>query len=490
MQKEAKKHKRYTLYAVRCPAFTLVELILVVGMIALVAGALTGLVRSSYEGWELGSDRSTLLQDGRAVIGQMVRILRQAKAFSAVSSPTDEAGYITFTNVDDVTEEFRLNTGTGEIEYGQPGALSALAGAATRLVFTCYDIDANSLADPVSTGSIQSVNIEATFVDPQDGSINFTLSNRVFCQKDFPPLSVVINEIMYNPPGGSDAPAEWVELYNTTDSDVNLADWTIWTNNPGITDQITAHPQFGNGSTTISAGGYAVITAQTTQVYTESVDNGGFETGNLGSWSRHSSWSRSKWNAHGGSWKLESDASGDTWAYQDISVPAALNSCLFVFWEMTTAPVGQTQITVTIRNLSDQVLATGYSGQMHSDWTCHTMDLTAYAGQDVRIHFATTKTTSQDVLLLDDVSVAYSYVDIDATRLSVDDNVIGNGLTDNGGTVAIGNGSATIDSVTYDDSWGGDGDGTSLARIDPEGVSNDPANWQSGPTNGTPGSAN
>ena len=62
------------------------------------------------------------------MIGQMVRILRQARTFSAVSSPADEAGYITFTNVDDVTEEFRLNAGTGEIEYGQPGSLSALAG--------------------------------------------------------------------------------------------------------------------------------------------------------------------------------------------------------------------------------------------------------------------------------------------------------------------------------------------------------------------------
>ena len=157
---------------------------------------------------------------------------------------------------------------------------------------------------------------------------------------------------------------------------------------------------------------------------------------------------------------------------------------------MTSAPVGQTQMTVTIRNLSDQVLATGYNGQMSSGWTRHTMDLAAYAGQSVRVHFSTNKTTGAGALLLDDVFVASSYVDLDAIRLSSGDNQIGNGLTDSGDTVTVTDGSATIDSVTYDDSWGGDGDGTSLERIDPQGLSNDVDNWQSGPQNGTPGSAN
>ena len=81
-------------------------------------------------------------------------------------------------------------------------------------------------------------------------------------------------------------------------------------------------------------------------------------------------------------------------------------------------------------------------------------------------------------------------MNLDAVRLSTGDGQIAIGLGNDSGTVAITDGSATIDSVTYDDSWGGDCDGTSLARIDPEGASNDPANWQSGPTNGTPGSTN
>ncbi len=92
--------------------------------------------------------------------------------------------------------------------------------------------------------------------------------------------------------------------------------------------------------------------------------------------------------------------------------------------------------------------------------------------------------------MFDDVSATTSPVGINAVRLTVDDNTIGNGLSNNTDTVAITDGSTTIDSVTYSNSWGGNGDGTSLSRKDPQGGSNDPTNWESGPINGTPGSAN
>jgi hypothetical protein len=487
MQIEAKKH-------IKCSGgFTLVELILVSGTIAIVGGSLVGLISNSYEDWEIGSNRSTLLQDGQAVIDRMVRILRPAKAFNAVSQSTDQAGFLTFTNIEGITEQFKLNTLTGELEYGEPGSLNALTGSVSSLVFTCYDINGDVLTGPVFATSIQSVHIAITL---SDGENNFSFSGRVLCHRDFE--YIVINEFMYHPDvaGNEEQYYEWVELYNLSESAVDLAGWTIWTGSAVHDDTLIADPLFGNGSTTISVNGYAVIIVNGAKIYTELVENGGFETklakvGDV--------WNRSNWdrirdsvNAHGGRSYLVSVASGPAWAYQDISIPADISSCIFVFWERTTALVTQTQLTVTIRDLSDQILATGYSGQMHSDWTSHTMDLTGYANQSVRIYFSSNKSTADDALLLDDVSVAFSEVDIDlnALRLSVEDANIGSGLDNNGDTVAITDGSTIVDSVTYENSWGGDGDGTTLARISPQVGSNDPGNWQSGPVNGTPGSQN
>jgi Tfp pilus assembly protein PilE len=483
MRKEIKNYVKHR------KAFTLVELMLASAMTIILVGALVGIIYNNYINWKLGGSRSTMLQDGRAALEQMTRMIRQTKGFSSVSLSTDQAGQITF-DVNGIIQQFSRNATTNEIAYGLPGSLSALASSVSSLVFTCYDANAVLLPDPVQVLNIRSVGITATLVDPVY-SQQFILSDRVFVQGDSQ-NALVINEIMYNPSGGNDAPNEWVELYNLSLSAIDVNGWTIWTGAPGNADALISHPQFGNGSTIIPAGGYAVVTASTTDVYTELITNGDFETGNLGAWVMNpsSSWSRSTAEAHGGKRSLESTATGATSVYQQITIPSSgFNSCLFLFWEKTTAPVGQTLITATIRNTSNVILATGYNGQMNSNWTCHTMDLTAYAGQTVRIYFTTNKTGSGS-LYLDDISAAYSYVNINAVRLSVPDNKIGNGIANNGDTVAIVNGSTTVDSVTFLSSWGGNGDGTSLSRIDPQGSSNQQSNWKSGPQHGTPGSAN
>jgi hypothetical protein len=69
--------------------------------------------------------------------------------------------------------------------------------------------------------------------------------------------------------------------------------------------------------------------------------------------------------------------------------------------------------------------------------------------------------------------------------------VLGNAtfiLDDGGDTITLkSSGGSTVDSVTYDPSWGGNGDGKSLERKDPFGPSNDPSNWgESAVTGGTP----
>jgi len=66
--------------------------------------------------------------------------------------------------------------------------------------------------------------------------------------------AIVINEIMYNPTGWSEANTEYVEFYNTdTGSAVTLTDWTFFETGNLKTLTFTS-------SHTIAAGGYLIVT--------------------------------------------------------------------------------------------------------------------------------------------------------------------------------------------------------------------------------------
>ena len=169
----------------RRTGFTLVELLLSTGIIALVATALVGLTLNSYSDFLLGSRRSELLQDGHGSLDRLIRILRQTRSISAVSDSTSTSASITFLDVNNVSRQFKRNSTTNELEYGSPGSLSALAGSLTSLALTCYDANATALSDPVDVSAIQSVLISANFTHATDASVTFSLSNRVF----FPSLS-------------------------------------------------------------------------------------------------------------------------------------------------------------------------------------------------------------------------------------------------------------------------------------------------------------
>lgn len=173
-------------------AFTLVEMILAIGIVSVIGLAITGMVYASYQSWELSSRRSDVLQNGQAAMEQMIRILRQAKELelTAISDPCDSAGFLTFTAVDDTTKEFRLNTSTSELEYGEPGSLSALTGPMNSLSFMCYDLWGDLLenpldpCDPRDVGNIRSIIIQAEFASEEYPSLTFSLSGRVFIPTD------------------------------------------------------------------------------------------------------------------------------------------------------------------------------------------------------------------------------------------------------------------------------------------------------------------
>ena len=85
----------------------------------------------------------------------------------------------------------------------------------------------------------------------------FTL---VMCTMLVSGASVVINEIMYDP--SDESRGEFVELYNPTSTPINVSGWKLSDDGSDIDDLAG----FGGGSTTIPAGGYAVITDEDTNV--------------------------------------------------------------------------------------------------------------------------------------------------------------------------------------------------------------------------------
>ncbi len=69
---------------------------------------------------------------------------------------------------------------------------------------------------------------------------------------------------MYNPTN-NDNYYEWIELYNPTNSSINLTDWTIKDNHE--TDTILPNNDAGNGSIILPAKHYAILTDQGTKLY-------------------------------------------------------------------------------------------------------------------------------------------------------------------------------------------------------------------------------
>ena len=77
---------------------------------------------------------------------------------------------------------------------------------------------------------------------------------------------VVINEIMYDLPG-TDSKHEWIEILNTSDTEIDLTDWKF---NDGSNHILNEPPKNGGqGSLKISAGEYLILTGDATIFLTD-----------------------------------------------------------------------------------------------------------------------------------------------------------------------------------------------------------------------------
>jgi hypothetical protein len=459
---------------------------MVVGLVAVLMAALTPALRTVHTGWKAGERRMEVLQNARIAFDEKIRVLRQLTRVSAVSAPGDSNGYIEFYDSDGALMRFDLDSQSSYLRYGAAGAEATLAGPVSSLVFTCYDSAGAVMAAPVAVGRIRSLELEITVNDAEGRVAPVSLSGKVYLRRD--QSSLAINEIMYNPPGSQDRRLEWVELYNPGEA-VDLDGFQIVSlGNPYDPDTIEGDDRYGSGETVLPPGGYAVITPNDSDVDTDLLDDGGFEKKiKVTDWVYSSGWSRIKdGDTREGTGKAGRSGSG--WLYQERMIPGTAESAHFSCWEKTpSSSPSSLMLGITLRDSSDVLLATIYDGPMHDAWTRHAVDLTPYRGNQLRIRF---ETTGAGTFWIDDAVMSWSHVSADALRLRVEDDDLGGLLDNDGDSVSLLDGGIPADVVTYDDAWGGDGNGRTIERVSVEGDPDDPANWSQGPSNGTPGRVN
>ncbi len=467
---------------------TLIEVLFVILVVAVLMLPLASQFRGVRIAWETGNKRSDLFQNARIGLDKIIRELKASKQIISVTASGDPAGRIEFIDKDDNTAVFErfLFGGKSWLGYTTNGVSPSaegdiLAGPINTLVFTSFEEDAETTTTRLR--AIKSVKIEMEVASDEGGISPETFTGQILIERDI--ISLAINEIFYNPPAGyNDNNYEYVELHNFSGFDIDVAGWQFSDNQR--TDTLEGDDIWGDGSTVIPAGGYAIITDRDTllynELYTEIISNGGFENPDLSMWQMSGGWER-KGGGHSGAWKIQRDDAG--WMYQEVSIPSAGTSAFFSSWAKNKK---KKRLIITVRDTGGSVLETIYDGPAGKKWTQYSTDLSAYIGTTIRIYFETFDKKYE----MDDISISLSSMGSDTIRLRVDDNDIGRGLSNTGETLTLQiPGGQVVDSVTYSDSWGGDGNGFSVERIDAAADSNNPGNWaESIQTWGTPGVKN
>ena len=251
-------------------AVTLTELMIVVAIIGILFVAVQPYFYTLRKTWHLSDGRSDMLQNGRIGLDKMVKQFREATALTSITASAEAAGHIVFRDKDDNQVEFkRYNDGVNNmLGFVQSDVTSPLAGPIDSLKFTGYEEDGVTIT--TDDADIRSIAIELVVADPRGEISAMTLSSRVFIRVEPVPFIVrSVNEIMYNPDdsisGNEDKYYEYVEFYNGTPDPIDFAGWQL--SNGGFVDDIIGDSVYGDGSTIVPSGGYALITDGDTKVY-------------------------------------------------------------------------------------------------------------------------------------------------------------------------------------------------------------------------------
>lgn len=164
--------------------FTLAEMLFTVLLIAILMAVIYPYLRASQRGWQTVDRRAEVIQNTRVGMDKMLKILREATAFTSVTAASNPSGQIVFLDKDGNTKEFKkYNDGTNEmLGYVSGGSTYSLAGPITSLKFTCYEQDGDTTT--TTTDDIKSVEIELIVSDSEGEVPSQTIVSRASYRND------------------------------------------------------------------------------------------------------------------------------------------------------------------------------------------------------------------------------------------------------------------------------------------------------------------
>jgi type II secretory pathway pseudopilin PulG len=153
----------------RCPALTILEIIIALAIIGIIFAAVLLQFRAIHNGWDSRQAGTEVLQNGRVLIGHINRNLAKAVKINAVSDYSETDGFIEFLGNDGNDRRYDINSVSNYVEFGLIGNLSDLAGPVNSLTFTCYDAcDLDTPLDiaTADVNDIRFVNVQTTLPNP------------------------------------------------------------------------------------------------------------------------------------------------------------------------------------------------------------------------------------------------------------------------------------------------------------------------------------
>ena len=136
-------------------AFTLLELTVTTGMLALIATSSMVLVRTSYTAWNRHEDDHAQRQAGLAVLRHITRQARQARSVVAISAATDNSGTLSLLTTDGQLQVWDHDAVTKEVRFGIDTATDVLATGIEELTFVGLKV--NGWEQTMQPGWIHSV---------------------------------------------------------------------------------------------------------------------------------------------------------------------------------------------------------------------------------------------------------------------------------------------------------------------------------------------